>query len=56
MGLFLVVGGLEETSVLEMFADVIGRISGGNMMVMIAIIIWGFAIFSAFVDNIPSYD
>lgn len=53
IGLFLVVGGLEETGVLEMFADVIGRISGGNMMVMIAIIIWGSAVFSAFVDNIP---
>ncbi len=53
IGLFLVVGGLEETGLLEMFASVIERISGGNMVVMVAIIIWGSAICSAFVDNIP---
>ena len=53
IGLFLVVGGLEETGLLEMFASVIERISGGNMMMMVAIIIWGSAICSAFVDNIP---
>lgn len=53
IGLFLVVGGLEETGILEMFASVIGRVSGGNMMIMVAIIIWGSAICSAFVDNIP---
>jgi Na+/H+ antiporter NhaD/arsenite permease-like protein len=53
IGLFLVVGGLEETGILEMFANVIERMSGGNMMLMVAIIIWGSAICSAFVDNIP---
>ena len=53
IGLFLVVGGLEETGLLEMFASVIERISGGNMMMMVTIIIWGSAICSAFVDNIP---
>ncbi len=53
VGLFVVVGGLEQTGVLEIMAEFIGEISGGNLMVMIAIILWISAIASAFVDNIP---
>ncbi|MBE5884562.1 MAG: citrate transporter [Lachnospiraceae bacterium] len=53
IGLFIVVGGLEETGILEVIATFIGDISGGNHMLMIAIIIWVSAIASAFVDNIP---
>ncbi|MCC8142016.1 MAG: anion permease [Lachnospiraceae bacterium] len=53
VGLFIVVGGLEQTGILELLANVIGRVSGGNLMVMVAIIIWVSAIASAFVDNIP---
>ncbi len=53
IGLFLVVSGLEQTQVLELLANLIGRISGGNLMLMVAIIIWISAIASAFVDNIP---
>lgn len=53
IGLFVVIGGLEQTGTLEIMAAFIGRISGGNVMVMIAIIIWLSAVASAFVDNIP---
>lgn len=53
VGLFVVVGGLEQTGVLEIMAGFIGDISGGNQMIMIAIILWISAIASAFVDNIP---
>ncbi len=53
VGLFVVVGGLEETGILEILAGFIGDISGGNLMIMIAIIIWISAIASAFIDNIP---
>ncbi|MDE6774756.1 MAG: citrate transporter, partial [Ruminococcus sp.] len=53
IGLFIVVGGLEETGILEYIADFIGDISGGNAHIMIAIILWVSAIASAFVDNIP---
>lgn len=53
IGLFVVVGGLEETGILKIVADFIGQISGGNIMLMTAIIIWVSAIASAFVDNIP---
>ena len=53
IGLFIVVGGLEQTGVLELVASFIQKISGGNVMLMVAIIIWVSAIASAFVDNIP---
>jgi Na+/H+ antiporter NhaD/arsenite permease-like protein len=53
VGLFIVVGGLEQTHVLEVLAGFIGQISGGNLKLMVAIIIWLSAIASAFVDNIP---
>ncbi len=53
IGLFIVVGGLEETGVLESIAAYIGEVSQGNVRLMIAIIIWVSAIASAFVDNIP---
>lgn len=53
IGLFVVVGGLEETGILEIIAGFIVRLSGGNGMFMVAIIIWISAIASAFIDNIP---
>ena len=53
VGLFVVVGGLEQTGILTILAGFIGKVSGGNLKVMIAIIIWVSAIASAFIDNIP---
>ncbi|MBR6242651.1 MAG: anion permease [Ruminococcus sp.] len=53
IGLFIVVGGLEETGILEYIAKFIEKISGGEAMLMIAIILWISALASAFVDNIP---
>ena len=53
IGLFMVVGGLEQTGILTILAGFIGKVSGGNLMVMIAIIIWVSAVASAFIDNIP---
>ena len=52
-GLFVVVAGLEKTGVLEIIAKFIQNISGGNVYLMVAIIIWISAIASAFIDNIP---
>ena len=52
-GLFIVVGGLEQTGILEIIAGFIEKVSGGNEYIMIAIIIWISAIASAFIDNIP---
>lgn len=53
IGLFMVVGGLEQTGILEIIAGVIVKISGSNTMILLAIVLWISAIASAFVDNIP---
>ena len=53
IGLFMAVAGLEYTGVLELLAGAIETVSGGNTALMIGIIIWGSAIASAFIDNIP---
>ena len=53
VGLFICVGGLEETGLLKMLAGYIGDISGGNLLLLIPIIIWVSAFASAIVDNIP---
>ena len=53
IGLFVVVGGLEQTGILEIIAAFIGKVSGGNSKLMVAIVIWVSGIASAFIDNIP---
>jgi Na+/H+ antiporter NhaD/arsenite permease-like protein len=53
IGLFICVGGLEETGVLEMLASYIGHVSGGSLVLVIPFILWISAFASAIVDNIP---
>ncbi len=53
IGLFVVVGGLEQTGILQLMAAFIGNISNGNVMLIVAIILWLSAVASAFIDNIP---
>lgn len=53
IGLFISVGGLEETGLLQILADFIGKASGGNLFTIIPIILWVSTFASAVVDNIP---
>ncbi|MBU4262298.1 MAG: ArsB/NhaD family transporter [Proteobacteria bacterium] len=53
MFLFMLVGGVEETGLLDIIADGVLNLSGGNLAVSICLILWVSAIMSAFVDNIP---
>lgn len=53
IGLFIVVGGLEQTHILELIASFIASISGDSKLLLVSIIIWISGIASAFVDNIP---
>jgi len=53
VGLFICVGGLEETGVLKMLAQYIGEISGGSLILVMPLILWLSAFASAIVDNIP---
>ena len=53
VGLFVVVGGLEETGVLEIVTEWIANWSNGIIYLMVLIILWVSAVASAIVDNIP---
>ncbi len=52
-GLFIVVGGLVETGVIDMLANGLIDITGGDMMITIIVLVWASAIISSFLDNIP---
>jgi len=51
--LFMLVGAVEETGLLDIIADWVLNLSGGNLTASICLILWVAAIMSAFVDNIP---
>ncbi len=51
--LFVLVGGMEASGLLEQFAHLLGSHMSSNILVSIVIIIWVSAILSAVVDNIP---
>ncbi len=52
-GLFIVVGGLVETGVINMLANGLIDITGGDVMITIIVLVWASAIISSFLDNIP---
>jgi Na+/H+ antiporter NhaD/arsenite permease-like protein len=53
MFLFMLVGAVEETGLLALIADYVLKLSKGNLVMAICLILWVSAIMSAFVDNIP---
>jgi Na+/H+ antiporter NhaD/arsenite permease-like protein len=53
MGLFVMVGALEETGAVEEVAHAIGDITGGDRSAELLGIVWFSALGSAIVDNIP---
>jgi Na+/H+ antiporter NhaD/arsenite permease-like protein len=53
IALFMVIAGAEETGLIQMIAEWVMDVSGGNLTVAIIMVLWVSAIASAFVDNIP---
>ena len=53
LGLFIAASGLEETGLLQVLANYIGRVSGDSVIVATILILWVSALISAIVDNIP---
>ncbi|MGD8678929.1 MAG: ArsB/NhaD family transporter [Lysobacterales bacterium] len=53
MMLFIVVGGAEETGIIQIIAEWVREMSGGSLEIAIIMILWVSAIFSAIIDNIP---
>jgi Na+/H+ antiporter NhaD/arsenite permease-like protein len=53
MFLFMLVGGVEETGLLDIVADWVLYLAHGNLVTAICLVLWVSAVMSAFVDNIP---
>lgn len=52
-GLFMVVGGITETGVINAAAALFTKIGGGSVFLIYTILVWASVFFSAFIDNIP---
>lgn len=52
-GLFIIVGALSETGVIEMLAYALIDVTGGNVFVTMLVLLVGSAVISSFLDNIP---
>lgn len=52
-GLFIVVGAMEETGLITMFANWLIGITGGQTLITMLVILWASALISSVLDNIP---
>ena len=52
-GLFVVVGGMAETGVIQMMAEGMMELTGGDLLLTLIILVWASAIISSILDNIP---
>ena len=53
IGLFIVVGGLQETGLIDSLAHLLIGFAGGHLMLTILLLLWVSALISSFLDNIP---
>lgn len=52
-GLFIVVGGLQETGIIQILANKLMEATDGRLALTLVVILWVSAIVSSFLDNIP---
>ncbi len=53
VGIFIVIGGITMTGVLDDFAKILGNFIGGNVILGFVIIVVASVILSGFIDNVP---
>lgn len=53
LGLFIVVGGMEHTGVITMVGNWMVDVTGGDVVLLMIALLWGSALLSAVLDNIP---
>jgi Na+/H+ antiporter NhaD/arsenite permease-like protein len=53
IGLFILVGGLERTGVITIFANGLVHLAAGNPIVLLSLLLYGSGVISALVDNVP---
>lgn len=51
--LFIIIGGVANAGVLDLLAEKMVLLGGGNLLVIYTIIVWASVLLSAFIDNIP---
>ncbi len=53
VGLFLMIGGIDNMGVIKAAAGLLAQTGGGNVFLLYTIIVWASVLISAFIDNIP---
>ncbi len=53
VGLFLMIGGIENMGVIKALAGLLADLGGSNLFLLYTIIVWASVLISAFIDNIP---
>ncbi|MCS7083018.1 MAG: ArsB/NhaD family transporter, partial [Rhodothermia bacterium] len=53
IGLFVVIGGIVKVGLIKVLAQWVIGVTAGDLLAMTMLILWGSALLSAFVDNIP---
>ena len=53
LGLFLMIGAIEEQGVIDAAANLLAKTGGGNVFVLYTVVVWASVLISAFIDNIP---
>ena len=53
VGLFVVVGGMQQTGIITLLGNGWVSLTGCNAMLLMLLILWGSALFSSILDNIP---
>lgn len=53
LGIFVIVGGLEESEVIDLLSNILQDIGGGNEFFQVIFIMWVAALSSSFIDNVP---
>ncbi|PJE75609.1 hypothetical protein COV04_04255 [Candidatus Uhrbacteria bacterium CG10_big_fil_rev_8_21_14_0_10_48_11] len=53
IGLFILVAGLEAVGAIHLLADALVSVTGGQLAILTMATLWGSAVFSAIIDNIP---
>lgn len=53
IGLFIIIGGIEEVGIIQKISEILQKVSGGNVFIMFTIFTWISVMLSAVIDNIP---
>jgi len=53
IGLFMLVGGLEKTGAITIFANGLAHVAAGNPLILLSLLLYGSGVISAIVEDVP---